>query len=1004
MDSNSSEQNLAEFGVQLEPNMNFAEFSEEQANDISKLEEVGIRILENSASTEDYKLVRDLAQKYQPNQIFKFSPRLLGREASLEGLEKLKQYAGLGLAVAVVMALLALIDHLLGSEGGKGSGGSSAGAASKNRLSEAEKRFNEASDKLSEAKERLRNLSETIDKLTPEASEAIRSAENADEAEKNPVYRQLQEAIKKQSPDLTPEQLHSSVKTVIKIADTYLAMIGGNATYDDIKEHFKQGLDIYKTLNSVIFTAEKVSWCRMRFLSASGFNPSSSLEKAAKLLEVNYQNFAEYRNEIDKLVYAVKHSETERFDYKAFNDKYSNILKGYGYGIGDASVGVYPEKEASIISKEEARAMNLEMKANFELLDAPQLVAKNVLAKLIGGERNQVILELERLDKLLDQAEDLKSWVDKSENSDGGIIELSKTIEEIKNSVGKPTLDNVADSSWNSLNYANGIIKAMSEIIGNILTLVGNFSIGMKKVSVGFVNLSKSYSTIAELVEKLDKVDRGASNESILEDKTGRLPNTTVTTYGSLGSEDELHMREIHIPGNVILPKGIDVNSLRDLVEVDPSNWSEVELEEYSDGVSESLSHLHNDIDSIDEIRDRIARTGMISRSDVVALESIHPGLITNQTPLGRFTSFESVNYAQASLENANNLASGAKMVAGVAAIAILAKILQWCFKRFQASRDVTKSIKGKVEVINKLNDQVISSISGTNGRVEALSPDRQGKLSTEAKTYFVDKFKGSSNWFDIKDSEKMLMTIRLEVFVIEHAKSYSELIHSTVTGGDGYKLLQALTSAAEKGAATLDKAVDNAAMQIDHLKEGKTSNTEYNFTGLDFGLDGFSIKDLKLDKATMNPGKAEIIENYIRGKKEEKLDDTKIRQVEVDKFNARLSEMGEKLKEINGRAESEFKKIQSRLDKLEKANAAAAETDSSDGSSKDNREAVKSYIDSLKNEFTAYSKIVGAHKTILSLLDAELGVYGKTLKIWKGHVDWYNKKIASIAKEAEAS
>lgn len=1016
MTDKSAEQIFAEFGQMFsrafepgqepvlevpDPNLDFAEFSEEQTGDLAVLEEVGIRILEGEVSTEDYKTVRMIAQKYYPNQVFNFSPRLMGREASLESLEGLKRFAGTGIAVAVIMALLSLIDHLFGGDDGK-SGGT--GAATSKRLEEATKRYEAAAEKLAKAQDSLRDIGTAVDKLTDENVKELANLSNAaEEARKTKVYKAIAEVVKRQAPNLSDKDLDNSVHLIVKIAQKYLSLMGGEANYAKLKPHFSQGLDIYKTLNSEIFANGANSWCRMRFLSASGFEPSIELDTASKTLKQYYANFSEYRHDIDELVNAV--SSGQKFDLNAFNAKYSVILQSYGQNAVDVSLGNSGGEVKVPLTKAEARELNDKMKAHFELIDPQQIIAKNVLSKLIGADRRAVTEELQRLDEMSDQAEDLKSWIEKSDNGDGGLVQLSKTIDILKNkttSDSKPSMEEYLDSPFASLNFASGIIRIMTEITGNLVTLAGNFSRGMKRVSVGYSQLAKTYEEIAVLTESLDKVERGASTENYQEDPPNFDPTTDIDDIilGGSNNEDGLHMREVRIPKNVILPHGIDVNALRDLVEADPSNWSLEDLSDYSSSVQESLCQLHNDLDVIEEVRDHIARTGMISSGQVLELEKIHPGLITNQTPIGRFTSFESVNYARPSLEAASNLAGGAKVVAGVAAIAILAKILQWCFKRFQASRDVTKSIKGNVEVISKLNDQIISSVTGSNSRVEALSPDLQGKLLTDVKKHFSDTLEGVNSWYDVKDTEKSLMNIRLEVFVKEHEKSYSELTDSLVRGGDGYKLLQALTAAAEKGAATLDKAVDNVAQQIDHLADGQSGNTEYKFTGLDLGLDGFTIKDLKLDAATGNPGKAEMITAYVAAKKDAKLGKDKLRTVEVDKLNARLTEMATKIKEVNGRVESEFKKIQSRLDKLEKANAAASEADSSDGSAKASRDAIKSYIDSIHAEFDAYSKIIGAHKAILTVLDAEVKAYGNTLKKWKGYVDWHNKKVSSVAKE----
>lgn len=87
----------------------------------------------------------------------------------------------------------------------------------------------------------------------------------------------------------------------------------------------------------------------------------------------------------------------------------------------------------------------------------------------------------------------------------------------------------------------------------------------------------------------------------------------------------------------------------------------------------------------------------------------------------------------------------------------------------------------------------------------------------------------------------------------------------------------------------------------------------------IDYGLDGFRIKDLDLSKSQGNVGRAELITAYVQTKKDAKLTKEQLGSVEIDKMNARMGELAQKLKEVNGRVDSDFKKIQQRLDKLEK-------------------------------------------------------------------------------------
>lgn len=969
------------------------DIADDRERDITQLEEVGLRILENEASNEDYKVVRDMAAKYMPNQMFKFSPRLMGREASLESLEGLKRYAGAGVALAIILAIIALIDQLFGKEESKGGGGTSADIKRFNQAKEACER---AMEQLAQSAPTLRPLAGPISRLSEEdVKEIISKAKDEEALMKLSAFKTLSQVIERQS-GLKDQDLRTAVLAVVRVAAKYSALLGTEGDFSKLREHFEQGLDLHKTLNTEVFTANRNKWCRMAFLSANGFTPSAELETAHKVLKDSLNAFSSYRQEIDKMVGALESN--SEFDWGKFNGVASAILQGYGIDV-DAAVltdtkQVLPPTKVPMTA-EESKALNDKMKVHFELLEPTQVVAKNVLSKLIGADHPKLIRELETFDEMIDASTTLKDWIEKS-GSHGSLIDLMKKLDELKKSESTKPL---GESKIGSVNLTIRLVQTMMRVAGNMVTCAGNFQRGVSRVSVEFANFSTKFLEIAKLVEKLDGIERTPSNESILEDRTGELP-TPPEDEPTNNNELGLHMREVHIPKGVILPHGIDIPALRDLVEEDPSDWSQEELGEYIEGSNASLESLYRDLNEVSLIAGRIRRTGMISRRDVQALEEIHPGLITSQTPIGRFTSFESVNYARPSLENAAKLAGGAQAVAAVAAVAILAKILQWCYKRFQASRDVTKSIKGAVDVMSKLNDQTISLVTGSNDRVSALSVDMQGRLNKEAREYYSEKLLGN-DWYNIQDVEKSLMKMRTMVFAKNHKDSFSELIESMVKGEDAFKLVQVLTQACEKGVAVLDKAVDNAAHQIDQLKsDGGNGNTETTFKGLDYGLDSFRIKDLDLSKAQGNIGRAELITTYVQTKKDTKLGKEEIKNVEVDKLNARLLELAEKLKEVNGRAESDFKKIQQRLEKLEKSNAAATEKENTDGSKVVSREAVKAYIDSIQAEFNAYSKIVGAHKAILTVVDSEIKKYGSTLKEWNKLVNWHNKQVSSLAKE----
>lgn len=988
------------------------DIGEQREGDQTQLAEVGIKILEGQASNEDYKIVRDMAAKYLPGEMFKFSPRLMGREASLESIEQLKQYAGAGVAVAIVLALIALIDSLFS---GDSKGGSSGGSMDKKikRLEQVTEQYQKAAENLAKATT-VKHMGVIMSKINQKDIELIMSSDtNKDTLRALPLYKSIADTIGRQA-SLSEVQLDEAVINVIKLARKYAKLLGVE-DYSKLKPHFEKGLDLHYSMATDVFLDGRNRWARMSFLSANGFEPSKELGIVHDKLKNAVEVFSGYREKIDEFI---RHLETKnQFDIAKYQGVLGAALEQFGIdavaaGSRDTNLPMEPTKTLMTIN--DANELNASMKAYFQPLEPNQVVVKNVLSKIIGADQAKLIAELEKFDEIGDASITLKKWLEKNTDGSGSLVEVMKKLEELKVAQRNESLNN---SLIEPINRSIRLLQTIAKLSGTLITAAGNFDRGVERFSVEVANFMKVYQEIGEIAGKLDRIERTASSESILEDKTGNLPvnnevgfNYTAEDWGNEfmpnhtavpPEEPNFAMREIHIPSNVILPHGIDHNSLRDLVEEDSSKWTRAELDEFVETAQASLESLYTDIDQISAIHHRIRRTGLICRDDVQQLEVIHPGLITSQTPIGRFTSFESVNYARPSLEAAGNLAAGAQAVAGVAAIAILAKILQWCYKRFQASRDVTKSIKGSVDVIGKLNDQTIATVTGMNQRVEALKPDMKGKLNEEAKKYFSDKML-SNNWYNIQDTEKSMMQLRVQVFVKLHDKHFSELIDSMIKGEDAFKLVQALTTACEKGAATLDKAVDNVATQIEHLKSDKGGNgsTDFSFKGLDYGLDGFRIKDLDLSKSQGNVGRAELITAYVQTKKDAKLTKEQLGNVEIDKMNARMVELAQKLKEVNGRVDSDFKKIQQRLDKLEKANAAASEKDDSEGSATANREAVKSYIKSIQAEFNAYSKIVGAQKAILTVLDAEIKKYGTTLKEWNTLVNWHSKKVASLSKE----
>lgn len=959
--------------------------------DYRALEEIGTRVAEGVASNEDYTKVREIARRHFPGQVMRISPRLVSRESALESVEGLRRYANMGIAAAIIMALVALIDHLFGNgkEDSKGGGLDAAAKKAAKQLEEATECYNTAIDKLNQAQSVgiVGNVVATVSEKEIEEL-LVHRAEKVD-ARKLSGYSKVASIIRKNAKsELSDKAVDDAVFLVLQIAVKYSKLIGGDIDYKLLKSHFDQGLDLTKTIDTDIFINGRNKWASTAFLSEPGFTPSVQLKKVYEVMDKYYKNMGEYRKAIAELVTAAR--EGKDFDYAGFSAKYRTALDDYASNspIFEQVDTVFP------FSKAEIELIKTDLKAHFGQLEANKVVPKNVLSKLVGHDQRAIIDELENFDKVIDIASDLETWI--KPNAGDGLVDLAQELQQL--SAKRQELKK--DDSLNAVLIAGHFLQAMIEVIGSLITIPANFVSRTSRISVDFANFSKNYVEISNLAEKLSAtLERGAGNENWFgpnaADEFSKLVNRTDDTQPEQG----LAMREIKIPKDVILPAGIDIDSLKDLVELDPKEWTQTELAQFVSMASQSLDDLHRDREVIAQRVAELRRKGTICRDTVVEIERVHPGLLTGTTPIGRFTSFESASHSHVALENMAKLAAGAKLAGAIAGVAIIAKIIQWCYQRFQASRDVTRSIKGNVEVITKLNDKVIANITGSKQLIEVLKPDTKGQFNTEARKYFSDQNLGNS-WYNIDEVDKSLMRMRTEIFAIEHAKTYSELVEEILKGGDVFRLIKNLTGAAEDGLNVLGKAVDNVSLQISHLEDGQSSNTSFDFKGLDYGLKNIRVSGLEIKSDATNSGIAEAITNFITTKKDAYLGKDKLRNVEVDKLNARLSETAKRIEEINGRVDGEFKKLQDRLDKLEKSNATASERDDPESDAKSKRDAVKSYVESIRAEFEAFSKIIGALKAMLTVLDAEIKKYGSTLKTWDKHVKWHNDKARAYGKK----
>ena len=211
---------------------------------------------------------------------------------------------------------------------------------------------------------------------------------------------------------------------------------------------------------------------------------------------------------------------------------------------------------------------------------------------------------------------------------------------------------------------------------------------------------------------------------------------------------------------------------------------------------------------------------------------------------------------------------------------------------------------------------------------------------------------------YELTNIEKSMMELRTRLVLYHHEKSLNELSFSAMTGGPIYDLANKMVIAIDKGIGALDKGLDHAAVQIKHSGQGEVNATESSYKNFDYGLHGLQVPGLKLpDQSQGNAAIAESLTAFIAEQKGVLLGADGIKsKVEVDKLNANLMELAEKLKMLNGRVEKDAERIRKRLEKLAQDNQAGKET-TQDKEIQDQRESIKTLLDGINHEFQAFSK-----------------------------------------------
>lgn len=1015
---------------------------------LAVLDLVRSKVESGSISVEDMNSAYDIARKHEYGHLLKLSPRLLNRKAALESIDGLKAILSKPIAIGIIGVLIGIIvKFLLGESSDSGGGGGGGGGGS------ADKRIKELKNELEALKKGEKELEEAISNAGQNVSDLVSNTNLAEamNGKNDSIVKWLQSEY-----DQTEEQ---AIKNAESIVNHFLKLakrlgLPEELTKDQAKllaEYTKNGKFEIKELMKDVNVLSANKFLTLGILS-------SDMKDSVDLSEL----YAPYHTSVDNLIDVYenrlkvineKFSELKSiFDFDILKDvearntiknlnsddpKMRQFIDTYRKVISDikSSLNVNPEELKTPeqqskfvanffgdISKDIAKIDEVreKLKVSYSTLPTDKIDFDRVNNNLSSDKVIVFLTEnIAQYERVIEISKRLSKWFDDGKRKE----EITTTLTELK---GYASAINLIVSNSQRNADLNSPVANLSTNDRYLIEAVTRLENAWTSVSAQVMNITKfvdsamkydrkfisSYIDFVQnlpiSINNISKAITGKSSNSSTEnynpfEKTNNTNiNITVNNDITIDTDEfEIEGGIFHVPKSVILPEYVDKDALRHLVEEDPSNWSSEVLVEYVKDTQASLESLEMDIDIIMGIHDRLKSRGMVARQDIVELEKIRKGLITNQVPLGRFSSFESVTNLQISLENSAKLANGAKIIAAVAGAAIIGKIIHWCVIRFQASRDVTKAIKSRTDVIKQKNSEAIGALAGQNNQVENLNPDMRGQLKENFRKKIESedssiKLGPFDSFYNVADVEASLRKLRNLIFASKHEKTFSELHEGMFNKKGPYKVLEDLIDSTSDGAKLLDGAVDTVSTQILSVTKNQGNNTSLAFKPIEYKIaKNSSIKHPNAG----NPALGEAVKAYIKDLESKLLGYQALSNMETDKFSSMFSEFSKQLSEVDGRAEKTFKKIEERLNKLEKENAKAAEKDNSDGSANSARDAIKSYLETIRAEFTAYSLLVGAQAGLLKMIDKELKTYESVIDKWTALCKWHAKEVSRLSK-----
>ena len=122
------------------------------------------------------------------------------------------------------------------------------------------------------------------------------------------------------------------------------------------------------------------------------------------------------------------------------------------------------------------------------------------------------------------------------------------------------------------------------------------------------------------------------------------------------------------------------------------------------------------------ELKSNIKEQGGIDKSMVLALESAQPGLLTSRVSLESFTSYPSKTNLTISLEGVADWYAGANIVGGIAAFAVIVKIILW----------IREKLSGSIKVSNKDIEHTHEAKEAIDNTIQAIAKEKVDILRTD--------------------------------------------------------------------------------------------------------------------------------------------------------------------------------------------------------------------------------------------------------------------------------